>query len=285
MTRIGRNKAPPKCGDKGVESLKYMNIPWVFVEPTRLKMGKGIPRKQKNEVEEDELAFLKMTGMGFTDDDMSLLREALDGQKFTAETHPKEFDDALEVIRERHIRQEEEAERVRDIPVVPVVHAPDDDEDLLTPRDDDNGLFTDDLDDSDTYEERLASDTPEKIQTVIMNNIREELTARNEGPRPFKAFTFSDSLPEDVAVTHQSQRMSEGRRRIVEAVEQASPLGRVEREPNSLVNQRSQNDSALRRAALANCFGAQSFRSYLEQQNMDIPASLHEVKGVTPTQL
>lgn len=277
-----------RAEQRKVDSLKYMNVPWVFVEPTRINFAK-VPRKKKQKkipegFDEDELSFLKQSDLPFTDEDFAVLRQSLHGEKLSAETHTQDFEDALAEIRRKHEETEKrlEIESLKASSQNLQPERPEDFEDLLTPRDETEADLFGDMDEAcemknEEYQEKEEIPEPDEIKTLIMEQVKEKSRPRREEPRQIKLFQFDIEKNARDEETAKEKELSKGRLRIIKAIEKTSALAK-DQDSLTLARKKHEKESALKRAALEKCFGAKHFRDYLEKNNHRVPSALSDME-------
>ena len=157
------------------------------------------------------------------------------------------------------------------------------------------GAFTDE--DFDVLKESLRRTSGDgggrmkKVHSTIEYKVPVPPAARSPNPEPFfkptldkSPETFKDAL---VDRTHERSPLCDGkliqfeklptddrgRRKLADAVEKSA---KTNPQPDSLALARKklEKESALKRAALEQCFGAKHFREYLEKNNCRVPQAL-----------
>jgi hypothetical protein len=254
-----------------LESLRSMNVPWVFAEPTQITFAQKGLRPDASALDEAGLSFLRQSKNPFTSEDLDIVSHSMQAQPLEAPKHSSDFGEALTEVR-RQQAQSLVAERNFDKPAGSADVTPDDSEALLSAREYRSGRLFDGPDEVGGEPEAPSASSSacevEEAKVVIMDEL--ERKHREQNPR----MPVRPADPGGLAVP-------EGRRRLIDAVERTSDLtGQMD--SVTFAKKKLERESALRRAALENCFGARHFRNYLESQHVAIPDSLTGIPGGRP---
>jgi hypothetical protein len=195
-----------------------------------------------------------------------------------APRHSGDFEEQVAEIRRQQARSlvaHEDAARNQGGRPPPADVTPDDDEELLTGRGRRSGRLFDIPDDvsaeQETSPRSAGADEVEEAKAVIMDELERKHREQSR-QLPIRAAELERGRLRE-RETLAPARLPAGRRRLVDAVERASDLtGQMD--SVAFAKKKLERESALRRAALENCFGAKHFRDYLESQNAAIPESL-----------
>jgi hypothetical protein len=266
-----------KAEQRKIDSLKHLNHPWVFIEPTRFnfaRVPKRFRKPQDRDADDDELAFLRQSKTPFTSEDLEVLTGALHRRAAIAPKHSQNFEDALELI---HLEQEQAAEaadlehlRLSSLSGLDVFVTPDEEEPLLSERSEQNDdLFTFDDDSASAARQESGEVVNEEqtMKTLIMDQLHEKSRKRGQ--------LLVIRVPEFEAIQGKSvQKVSPqgGKKTLIAAVQNASSLT-YEADSLTFAKRKLARESALKAAALRSCFAADSFRHYLVAHNSKIADS------------
>lgn len=292
-----QNFAIRKAEQRKLNSLKNMNLPWVFVEPTRLKSVK-IPKSRKplnyyEGLDDEDLEFLGNSKIPFTKDDIQILQQSLHGENKSATDHDQilydNFDESQKLQEDQSINSSRQnynnlehkdtAKPDQDLNLNTIDE--EDSEELVSSRS--NGKAVDDLFASDDDKPKKIQEEEDKIEieaetvkNIIMDAVKEREEASKlkkkkiESNHPLSFFSYkTDKTNRTVA----KEKLTLGRRKLLSAISSSSPL---KHEEDSLTYARNkfEKENNLKRAALEKCFGTKHFKDYLERQNAEIPQLL-----------
>jgi hypothetical protein len=261
-----------KAEQRKVDSLKHLNMPWVFVEPTRINFAKPARRPRKPgfppQGDEDELGFLNQSTADFTPEDLEVLSEAIHNPRQASRVRREEF----EALSGRISNSHSIAMQPSYIGFVGPPQQPDDDQQLLTGRSADrDSLFEADSVTDDPAHEKTATEDiaeTETVRSLILHEMHERERAKAPVYKPVNLSRFESIEGHSVRTAPPTL----GRRKLLRAVDRASSTAY---ETDSLSHARTAlgADSAFKRAALESCLGVQSFRGYLVESKSRIPES------------
>jgi hypothetical protein len=267
-----------KAEQRKVESLKHLNLPWVFIEPTRIGFAKASKRPKAGPPrnDDDELGFLLQSKTPFTSADMEILTGAIHHPAQIAPAHSLDFRDAAEEIRLQREQDAADRDQALRFPNTgsSTEYIPDDDQELLTERSaETDALFVPD-EESQVGSSRLnsAADIPEpdEVKTLIMSQLEDKHPAQSSHPVQLSQYEAMEGS------AARAGPPTLGRKRLIEAIERASSLT-YERDAVTFAKRKLAKESALKAAALESCFGVQSFRRFLDDQKLKVPESFPNV--------
>jgi hypothetical protein len=255
-----------RAEQRKVESLKHMNMPWVFVEPTRINFAKASKRKPAaEEPNDDGFSFLRQSKTPFTADDLEILNGSLNPRP---PTPPSAIGEPSASAPALSPHSGGSSSRDAETP-------PPDEESLLSGRDDHlDQLFEARIDEQYTRESLLTRAVPEQeaAKQVIMETLQDRAGRHHTPKLPVRIVSYEEARMGERAVIAPAE-LSEGRQKLIEAVAHASDLS-TEVDSLTVARRKLQNESALKRAALEQCFGARPFRDFLAKKKAPIPEPL-----------
>lgn len=293
-----QNLALRKAEQKKLNSLKNVNLPWVFVEPTRIKSVK-VPKSRKplnyyEDLDDEDLEFLGNSKVPFTKDDIKILQQSIHRENILADEQDQD-----EIIKKSHenysfnedkqnsnMNEEKDIEKNDQNLNLNDVNE-EIDEEIVTSRS--SGRATDDLFASDDDKPKKSNREEEKIEVevetvknIIMDAAKERAEAEKlqqrkvELNRPISFFSYKIGKTTPEGKESAKERMTLGRRKLLSAISTSSSL---KHEEDSLTYARNkfEKENNLKRAALEKCFGARHFKEYLVKQNAEIPKILLNV--------
>lgn len=292
-----QNLAIRKAEQKKLSSLKNMNMPWIFVEPTRLKTVK-VPKARKTlnyyeDLDDDDLEFLGNSKIPFTKDDIQILQQSLHGDKVSATEHEQKTNSSFDNIDENIIVLNEDQNSKlfdnKDLERISQNYIPEDineenEEDIVTSRSNEDAidnLFASDNDKPTKFqeeEEKMEIET-ETVKSIIMTAVKEReeaakwKTKKIDSNRPISFFSYDVNKMEQEGQRVVKEKMTKGRRKLLSAIHNSSPL-KHEKDSITYAKNKFEKENNLKRAALEKCFGAKHFKEYLKKQNVEIPQIL-----------
>ena len=232
--------------------ISNIHKPWIYVEPTSTEAVKA-PNKNEFKVENiEDLNFLRKTKIPLTDDDLDIILNAFKKENHNAlyKTPTVGQQNQVNSFRLQHINSKSFS---------------DDELDVISAR---NRGENDVLDDLFKPNEEIEDvmQFPHNYKDIIIDSINELPSQK----------TSISSTRENKA----SSKLPGGRKKIIDAIDKSTSFAREE-DSLTYASRKLEAETALKRAALANCFGAQSFKQYLEQQNAAIPPELKNINRKT----
>lgn len=297
------NLALRKAEQKRLNNLKNMNLPWVFVEPTRLKSVK-VPKARKSlnyyeGLDDDDLEFLGNSKIPLTKDDIRILRLSLHGEQISATDTAQDFNDTLDEAKHSrkkrllikdskpHDFENNDLEKNDQNLKLDAIKE-ENEENIISSRS--NGNAIDDLFASDDDKPKKLQDEEEQmeveaetVKNIIMDAVKEREEASKwkkkkiESNRPITFYSYDVEKVTSEGQTVIKERITKGRRKLLSAISNSSSI-KHEEDSITYAKSKFEKENALKRAALEKCFGAKHFKEYLEKQNSEIPQLLLNVK-------
>lgn len=297
------NLALRKAEQKRLNNLKNMNLPWVFVEPTRLKSVK-VPKARKSlnyyeGLDDDDLEFLGNSKIPLTKDDIRILRLSLHGEQISAADTAQDFNDTLDEAKNSRKKRllikdskpndfENNDLEKNDQNLKLDAIKEENEENIISSRS--NGNAIDDLFASDDdkpkklqEEEEQMEVEAETVKNIIMDAVKEREEASKwkkkkiESNRPITFYSYDVEKVTPEGQTVIKERITKGRRKLLSAISNSSSI-KHEEDSITYAKSKFEKENTLKRAALEKCFGAKHFKEYLEKQNSEIPQLLLNVK-------
>jgi len=279
-----RNLAVMQAEQRKIGQLKNMGVPWVFVEPTRLKtvrIPKSNNRKYKNQetfdqLGADEIAFLGDSSVALSKEEISLVMESVkSSQRQFIEPDPSQIIFPVK-------KQEEKTPNSSKVsPLSSPEKEVEVEEYLVSSRSagesiDFSKKLTEDID-SEQVVESMRSSTPdistECVKTLIMTSIHDDSVTEIKKPREFQIKPFKAKINDSGEIEEARNELPNGRKRLISVVESLSPINNEER-AIFYAEQKMKKEREMQEETMRKCVGASRFKEYLEKNQQKIPDSL-----------
>ena len=295
--------AARKAEERKLNSLKNINLPWVFVEPTRIKSVKiPKPKRTQNNFEELDqhgLEFLGNSKIPFSHEDISILQRSLNSSNESKPVQNNEFFNAFESIKKRHeenLLKRQTSTHVEQIPETETLETMRtrrimnevEEEKISTPRSREDvfdDLFESDDDNQKTKnqeEEEQMEAEAETVKSIIMGAMQDRAEAekrkkkQTETSHPVSLFDFEvqQTTPNNHILV--KERVTQGRRKLLSAIANSSSL-RNEESSLAYAKKKMRKEAVATKSSLQKCFGAKHFLDYLNKQNVEVPKIMTEL--------